>query len=179
MKGEIFGPILPILTYDKLTDSLRDIIRNHDTPLAQYVFTSGSTSRKYNRQLDQILTTIRSGGLIVNDVLMHVALINAPFGGLVNLVMALIMVSFRSEVLLMKELQWNKNWNDFMVKVRYPPYNSNKDNLVRVSQQGYNGKVWFSRTGDVPVAGPGRFFSSWNSFAGVIGLLTEFITNKQ
>ena len=99
---------MPILTYDKLTDSLRDIIRNHDTPLAQYVFTSGSTSRKYNRQLDQILTTIRSGGLIVNDVLMHVALINAPFGGLVNLVMALIMVSFRSEVLLMKELQWNK-----------------------------------------------------------------------
>ena len=72
-----------------------------------------------------------------------------------------------------------KLWNDFMVKVRYPPYNSNKDNLVRVSQQGYNGKVWFSRTGDVPVAGPGRFFSSWNSFAGVIGLLTEFITNKQ
>lgn len=180
MKGEIFGPILPILTYDKLTDSLRDIIRNHDTPLAQYVFTSGSTSRKYNRQLDQILTTIRSGGLIVNDVLMHVALINAPFGGVGQSGYGSYhgKFSFRSFTHERTTME-QKLWNDFMVKVRYPPYNSNKDNLVRVSQQGYNGKVWFSRTGDVPVAGPGRFFSSWNSFAGVIGLLTEFITNKQ
>ncbi|RCK55787.1 Aldehyde dehydrogenase, dimeric NADP-preferring [Candida viswanathii] len=180
MKGEIFGPILPVLTYDKLTTAIRQVVSTHDTPLAQYIFTSGSTSRKYNRQLDQILTGVRSGGVIVNDVLMHVALINAPFGGVGDSGYGSYhgKFSFRSFTHERTTME-QKLWNDGMVKVRYPPYNSNKDKLIQVSQQNYNGKVWFDRNGDVPVNGPGALFSAWTTFTGVFHLLGEFITNKQ
>ena len=61
MKDEIFGPILPILTYTDLEKSCREIIANHDTPLAQYIFTSGPTSRQYNSQINTITTLVRSG----------------------------------------------------------------------------------------------------------------------
>ncbi|RCK60529.1 Aldehyde dehydrogenase, dimeric NADP-preferring [Candida viswanathii] len=180
MKGEIFGPILPVLTYDKLTTAIRQVVSTHDTPLAQYIFTSGSTSRKYNRQLDQILTGVRSGGVIVNDVLMHVALINAPFGGVGDSGYGSYhgKFSFRSFTHERTTME-QKLWNDGLVKVRYPPYNSNKDKLIQVSQQNYNGKVWFDRKGDVPVRGPGALFSAWTTFTGVFHLLGEFITNKQ
>ncbi|RCK65339.1 Aldehyde dehydrogenase family 3 member H1 [Candida viswanathii] len=60
MQEEIFGPILPVLTYTDLTQACRD----------------------YNSQINTIATIIRSGGLVINDVLMHIALHNAPFGGI-------------------------------------------------------------------------------------------------
>lgn len=81
MEGEIFGPILPIIGYTNINDACKEIIGNHDTPLAAYIFTSGYTSAEKNPQIATVKKSIRSGGLIVNDVLMHIALHNAPFGG--------------------------------------------------------------------------------------------------
>jgi coniferyl-aldehyde dehydrogenase len=74
MREEIFGPILPILSYDSSNEALAYINR-HDHPLALYWFGSDSTER------ERVLASTLSGGVTVNDVLWHVAQENMPFGG--------------------------------------------------------------------------------------------------
>ncbi|KAI5966319.1 uncharacterized protein KGF55_000628 [Candida pseudojiufengensis] len=179
MQNEIFGPILPIIEYDNLSSVISQVVKQHDTPLALYVFTSGSTSRQYNKQLNQILTSVRSGGTIINDVLMHVALINAPFGGIGESGYGSYhgKFSFRHFTHERTTME-QKLWNDFMVKARYPPHSPIKDSLIKTSQQSYAGNVWFSRDGNVPVNGPGILFSYWNTFTGVLGLIGEFASAK-
>ncbi|KAI5955737.1 hypothetical protein KGF54_001239 [Candida jiufengensis] len=179
MQQEIFGPILPIIEYDNLSTAISEVVRQHDTPLAQYIFTSGSTSRQYNKQLNQILTSVRSGGTIINDVLMHVALINAPFGGIGESGYGSYhgKFSFRHFTHERTTME-QKLWNDFMVKARYPPHSNAKDSLIKTSQQSYAGNVWFTRNGNVPVNGPGIFFSYWHTFTGVLGLIGEFASGK-
>ncbi|KAG7662571.1 HFD1 [[Candida] subhashii] len=177
MQVEIFGPVLPILTYDNLDDALLQITRHHDTPLAQYVFTSGSTNRKYNTNLDKVLTTIRSGGVIINDVLMHCALVNAPFGGVGQSGMGSYhgYFSFRNFTHERTTME-QKLWNDFLLKVRYPPFNQDKNRLIKISQESYGGNVWFNKTDDVDVFGPSFVFSGWNGFKGFCGMLCDFAT---
>lgn len=74
MKEEIFGPILPIITYDKLVESIH-IIRALDKPLALYVF---SESR---RTIDRIYHNCSFGGGCINDTLLHLTNPRLPFGG--------------------------------------------------------------------------------------------------
>jgi aldehyde dehydrogenase (NAD+) len=74
MQEEIFGPIMPVLTYDGLDDVLGEINRR-DKPLALYVF-----SRR-PEFVEAILSRTSSGGATINDVIQHVAEPNLPFGG--------------------------------------------------------------------------------------------------
>ena len=74
MEDEIFGPILPILTYRKIEDIIGEI-NARPTPLALYCFTTSKTFQK------QILTSITFGGGCVNDTIIHVANKNLSFGG--------------------------------------------------------------------------------------------------
>lgn len=71
---EIFGPILQIRTYEKI-DEVIAAINARPSPLALYYF--GRDTREEAR----ILEKIRAGGVTINDVLMHVAASDAPFGG--------------------------------------------------------------------------------------------------
>ncbi|CAI5757790.1 unnamed protein product [Candida verbasci] len=175
MKGEIFGPILPILTYDNLSKSVEEVVSLHDTPLAEYIFTSGSTNRKYNKQLDIILKGVRSGAVIINDVLLHVALINAPFGGVGQSGYGAYhgKYSFRHFTHERTTIE-QKLYNEFMLKSRYPPYSGKKDDLIKTSQQNYNGQVWFNRDDDVPIGGPSYLFSGWTTFTGILNLIWKF-----
>jgi len=75
MQEEIFGPILPVLTYKDLSETL-DYIRSHDKPLALYIFS------KRNRVIQSILDQTTSGGTCVNDVLIHLSNPYLPFGGI-------------------------------------------------------------------------------------------------
>jgi coniferyl-aldehyde dehydrogenase len=74
MRREIFGPILPIHGYRSL-ESVVDAVNTHDRPLAVYPFSNDSASLKY------LLDHIMSGGVSVNDALLHVAQHDLPFGG--------------------------------------------------------------------------------------------------
>ena len=75
LREEIFGPILPIITYRTLDEALA-IMRTHGEPLAVYLFSD-------NRQVQaEVVRRSRSGGVCINDVLMHAALHTMPFGGL-------------------------------------------------------------------------------------------------
>jgi len=75
MQQEIFGPILPVLEFDKLDDALA-LLRPRPTPLAVYLFTRSRATEAV------VLTAARSGGVCVNDVVSHMVGTGLPFGGL-------------------------------------------------------------------------------------------------
>lgn len=175
MRQENFGPVLPILTYSNLTESLKQIIQTHDCPLSQYIFTSGSTSRAKNTQIDKILTYIRSGATLINDTLIHVALADAPFGGIGNSGTGSYhgFYSFRSFTHERTTIE-QALWNDFAFKSRYPPYNDDKVELIEASTSPQ--REWFSRTGNVKVSGPSIFFKAYDNIAFYTGLGYKFVT---
>lgn len=74
MQEEIFGPLLPLLPYQKLEDAI-GYINAHPRPLALYWFGHNLSHR------DQVLLETTSGGVTLNDTLLHVAQENLPFGG--------------------------------------------------------------------------------------------------
>ncbi len=74
MKEEVFGPVLPILTYSNL-ESLVETLKSQPAPLALYIFTRNL------RKARKIMTEIPSGGGMINEVVMHFINMNAPFGG--------------------------------------------------------------------------------------------------
>lgn len=75
MQEEIFGPILPVLEFDKLDDALA-LLRGRPTPLAVYLFTRDRATEA------RVLAEARSGGACVNDVVSHMVGAGLPFGGL-------------------------------------------------------------------------------------------------
>lgn len=74
MQDEIFGPILPILTYDNLGQAI-EFIRQRPKPLALYIFS------KDDKKVERVLEKVSAGGVTVNDTLMHIANAELPFGG--------------------------------------------------------------------------------------------------
>jgi coniferyl-aldehyde dehydrogenase len=74
MDEEIFGPVLPVLPYDTLDQAI-GYINARPRPLALYWFGTDNAAR------DQVLARTVSGGVTVNDTLMHIAHENLPFGG--------------------------------------------------------------------------------------------------
>jgi coniferyl-aldehyde dehydrogenase len=74
MTEEIFGPILPVLPYDTLEQALA-YINSHDRPLALYWFGDDRAVR------DRVLAGTISGGVSINDTLLHIAQETLPFGG--------------------------------------------------------------------------------------------------
>lgn len=77
MSDEIFGPILPILVYEDLDNVIR-FINHREKPLALYYFSESKKKIKY------VLTSTTSGGVTINDTIIHVANPNLPFGGVGN-----------------------------------------------------------------------------------------------
>jgi coniferyl-aldehyde dehydrogenase len=75
MQEEIFGPLLPVKSYQKVDEAI-DYINAHDRPLGLYYFGTDSDER------DRVLDRTTSGGVSVNDVVMHVAQEELPFGGI-------------------------------------------------------------------------------------------------
>lgn len=74
MQDEIFGPILPVMTYASIDEAI-DYVNDHDRPLGLYYF-GGDKSEE-----DKVLSRTVSGGVTVNDVLFHNAMEDLPFGG--------------------------------------------------------------------------------------------------
>lgn len=74
MEDEIFGPLLPILEYDHLSQVIEGV-RNHPKPLALYLFTESSMIS------EEILRNVTFGGGCINDTIYHLATPYLPFGG--------------------------------------------------------------------------------------------------
>ncbi|CRY07183.1 coniferyl aldehyde dehydrogenase [Burkholderia pseudomallei] len=74
MQEEIFGPLLPIVPYDTLDDAIA-YVNARPRPLALYLFDEDRTT------IERVMRDTISGGVTVNDTLMHIACGTPPFGG--------------------------------------------------------------------------------------------------
>jgi len=74
LQEEIFGPILPIVPYDTLAEAIA-YVNARDKPLALYWFGTDMAHR------DQVLAQTQSGGVCINDCLLHLVQDGLPFGG--------------------------------------------------------------------------------------------------
>ncbi len=75
MQEEIFGPVMPIRTYGELREAV-DYVNAHERPLGLYYFGEDAG------ETDAVVNGTTSGGVTVNDVIMHVSMEDLPFGGI-------------------------------------------------------------------------------------------------
>ncbi len=74
MREEIFGPVLPVVTYRSLDEAI-SYINSRPRPLALYYFDNNS------KRVESVLARTTSGGVTVNDTILHIAQNDLPFGG--------------------------------------------------------------------------------------------------
>ena len=74
MQEEIFGPVLPIKTYQDINETT-EYVNSKDRPLGLYYFGQNKAEE------DKVLTNTTSGGVTVNDVVGHIQVSDLPFGG--------------------------------------------------------------------------------------------------
>ncbi|WP_055071603.1 aldehyde dehydrogenase [Clostridium massiliamazoniense] len=77
MKSEIFGPIFPVLEFENLDDVIKEV-NDREKPLALYYFSNDK------KKIEKVLKCTTSGGMVINDTLMHVSTTYLPFGGVGN-----------------------------------------------------------------------------------------------
>ncbi len=121
MQEEIFGPILPILTYTNL-DELIDIIKQKEKPLALYVF-----SRNRNN-INKVLTELSFGGGAVNDTIMHVSNGHIPFGGVGQSGLGAYHGKHSFETFSHQKSIVDKKLH---LTLAYPPYSKGREKLVK------------------------------------------------
>ncbi|KAI8050114.1 Aldehyde/histidinol dehydrogenase [Thamnidium elegans] len=125
MGEEIFGPILPIITYNDIEEPM-GLIAKHEPGLALYLFS------KKKSVINQVLAFTKSGGVTINDTLLHQAEHGLPFGGVGSSGMggyhgekSLQIFSHERAVLAKKQrMEW-------LVQARYPPSSPTKLALLR------------------------------------------------
>ncbi len=114
MQDEIFGPILPIITYSDIEEAF-DFIKNRKKPLALYLFT------RDKRLKERVVKELRYGGGCINDTIMHIASHKLPFGGVGNSGMGRYHGKYGFDTFSSKKSVLEK-WNYFDMSIRYHPY---------------------------------------------------------
>ena len=123
MQQEIFGPVLPVLPYEKLDDCI-DFIRSRPKPLALYIF----SENKMNQE--KVLNSCSFGGGCINDTVIHLASSHMSFGGVGESGMGSYhgKKSFDTFTHYRSVLKQGK----LDVKLRYFPYKSGKEKITRI-----------------------------------------------
>ncbi len=124
MQEEIFGPILPILTWEKW-EEVEKYVLSHPRPLASYLFTTSSANER------RFVNNLSFGGGCVNDTIIHLAVHGLPFGGVGDSGMG----SYHGKAGFdtfthYKSVLTKANWLD--LPMRYHPYNSFAEKLLRI-----------------------------------------------
>ncbi len=122
MQEEIFGPVLPIITFTEIENVISEI-NSKPKPLALYIASSNSKKTNY------ILNNTSAGGTVINDTLMHYGQTDVPFGGVNNAGIGKSgghwgFIEFSNQRAVVKQKFGN---NSFI----YPPYSANVNKLVR------------------------------------------------
>ena len=122
MKDEIFGPILPILSYQSEAE-IDFILSKYEKPLSMYVF---SNNRKWSKE---IMKKYSFGGGCINDTVIHFSNHRLPFGGVGNSGIGAYHGKLSFDTFSHKKAIVSKaNWLD--IPIRYAPY-KNKINLLK------------------------------------------------
>lgn len=122
MEREIFGPIFPILTFENLDEVLR-VVNSKDKPLALYYFSEDKN------KIEKVLKSTSSGGVTINDTIVHVSSSYLPFGGVGNSGMGEYHGKYSFDLFSNKKGVMNrKTFLD--LKIRYAPF-QNKLTIVK------------------------------------------------
>lgn len=124
MGEEIFGPVMPILTFD-CVDEVIETVNDHDKPLALYLFAEDKAV------VERITSRCAFGGGCVNDVIIHLATSNMGFGGVGESGMG----SYHGKAGFdtfshYKSIVDKKTWLD--LPMRYQPYTKFSEKLIRM-----------------------------------------------
>ena len=124
MGEEIFGPVLPILTYDTLEEAI-NIVEEHPHPLALYLFSEDKGAQK------KVLELCHFGGGCINDTIIHLATSAMPFGGVGESGMGGYHGKTGFETFShFRSIVDKKTWMD--LPIRYQRYSRMKERLLRV-----------------------------------------------
>jgi len=126
MQEEIFGPLLPILTYDNLDEAVTTIC-SKPKPLALYLFSTDSSTQ------ERIIREIPFGGGCINDTVTHLGNMDLPFGGVGQSGFG----SYHGKQSFdtfshQKSVMKKANWLD--IPMRYPPYSGKLKWLKRFTK---------------------------------------------
>lgn len=124
MQEEIFGPIMPILTYDRFEDVFR-LLKDRQKPLALYIF---SENKKH---IERATSELSYGGGCINDTIIHLATSEMGFGGVGESGMG----SYHGKAGFdafshKKSIVDKKTWMD--LPMRYQPYNKKYGKLLHM-----------------------------------------------
>lgn len=123
MKEEIFGPILPVLSFNHV-DELVQTLKTKEKPLALYLFS------KNKKTQEKIWTSLSFGGGAINDTLMHVSNPYLPFGGIGS--SGIGSYHGKHSFILFSHMKGyikRSTWLD--LPIAYPPYSKKKEKLIR------------------------------------------------
>lgn len=118
MHSEIFGPILPVLVYDDLSQ-LIETLKKHEKPLALYLFSKNEQTQQ------RVVNELQFGGGCINATILHIANSALPFGGVGSSGMGSYHGQWSFETFSHKKSVLHKSFL-FDLKLLYPPY---KDKL--------------------------------------------------
>lgn len=126
MQEEIFGPILPIVTFDKVDEVIQGI-NAKEKPLALYMFSTQAKS------VLRVIAETSSGGVTINDTMVHAGSVHLPFGGVGNSGMGSYHGYKTFEAFShMKPVMQRSTRRLFDVSLRYPPYTDKPKKIKRV-----------------------------------------------
>ena len=123
MKEEIFGPLLPIISYTDLRDCI-EIINQRTKPLALYVFSQS------NKNIKTIIDNTSSGGMVINEVKSHFLNLELPFGG-VNTSGIGRSHGYNGFLSFSNERSMQKNGSLSMIGLTFPPYTEWRKKMIR------------------------------------------------
>lgn len=124
MQEEIFGPILPVLTYKNLDEAIEKV-REREKPLALYLFTENNQMQK------KVLKQVSFGGGCINDTIIHLATSRMGFGGVGGSGMG----SYhgkKSYETFTHEKSIVKKSTKLDLPIRYQPYTKGKEVLLKL-----------------------------------------------
>lgn len=128
MNEEIFGPLLPIITVDKIQDSF-DVINSKTKPLAAYLFSK-------DKKLEKLFVeNVSAGGMCVNDTILHLANHNLPFGGVGESGTGAYHGKFSFDAFSHKKGVLSRSFGG-EASARYPPYTPRKQRILRALLNG-------------------------------------------
>lgn len=123
MNEEIFGPLLPMITYENLEDAI-SFIKTKSKPLALYMFS------KSDENIDRVLSDVSFGGGCINDTITHFVGHHAGFGGVGDSGMGSYHGKLTFDTFSHSKTIYKKG-EIFDIPVRYHPYDEKKLKLIK------------------------------------------------
>lgn len=123
MQEEIFGPILPLIEYDDIFKVIEKL-KFMDKPLSMYIFSEDK------EHIDRLTYDLSSGGVCINDTIMHLTNPNLEFGGVGESGMGgyhgkfgFMNFSNRKSIMIRS--------NNIDIKIKYPPYSKGQEKIIK------------------------------------------------